>query len=353
MRQAITPACLFSFCSDQFPWSLFQEQQHLKQMSRDLGTVALSLLSLSILLSGSSLAAQQPKTAPTVTTGSVLSTEKAFELAEQGHCQEAIPGLKRAMSVQTSVDTRKQAGVVGIRCSLALDNQDSTTEFIRLLTKQFPHDPDVLFIVVHAYSDLSSRTAQELARIAPQSLAAHKLNAEAYEMQGNWSEAQREYETMIAKEPNAPGIHFLLGRLLLSKPGADPDAMARAKQEFQKELAIDPNNAGAHYILGELARREDNCDEAIPQFSQAAKLDRTFADAYLGWGFCLVTLKRYEEAIPPLRAAERLTPGNPMVHYSLATALNLTGQKAEADKEFAIHRSLTTAGTPRADDKPH
>jgi len=52
--------------------------------------------------------------------------------------------------------------------------------------------------------------AQDLGRTAPQSLAAHKLNAEALEMQGKWEPAQLEYEGMIEKEPNAPGIHFLL-----------------------------------------------------------------------------------------------------------------------------------------------
>jgi tetratricopeptide (TPR) repeat protein len=204
----------------------------------------------------------------------------------------------------------------------------------------------VLFIIVHAYSDLSSRTAQDLARTNPNSLPAHKLNAEAFEMQGNWAEAEREYTQMIAKYPNEPSLHFLLGRVLLSKPGADAATADRAKQEFQKELEIDPKNAGAHYVLGELARRADNCGAAAEEFSQAAKIDTSFAEAYYGWGYCLVTLKKYEEAIPPLRAAERLTPGNPMVHYSLATALNMTGQKEEAQKEFAIHRTLTTARTP-------
>jgi tetratricopeptide (TPR) repeat protein len=52
--------------------------------------------------------------------------------------------------------------------------------------------------------------------------------------------------------------------------------------------------------LGELARRDEKCDEAIPRFSEAVKLDPNFAEAYLGWGFCLVTVKRYEEAIAPL-----------------------------------------------------
>jgi tetratricopeptide (TPR) repeat protein len=279
--------------------------------------------------------------------GPALSAERALSLAEQGHCGESIPALKRAMTGQVPVATRKQAGVVGVRCSLAVDDRDSTLDFIHLLNKQFSQDPDVLFVIVHAYSDLSTRTAQDLGRTAPQSLAAHKLNAEALEMQGKWEPAQLEYEGMIEKEPSARGIHFLLGRLLLSRPDAGPDAMERAKQEFLKEVQIDPSNAGAQYILGELARRDDKCDEAISRFSQAAKLDPNFAEAHLGWGLCLVTVKRYEEAIPPLRVAERLSPRNPTVHYALATALDRSGHKAEAEKESAIHRSLNSA-TPTA-----
>ena len=159
---------------------------------------------------------------------------ESARLAEQGRCGESISGLKRAMASQVPAATRKQAGVVGVRCSLAVDDRDSTADFIRLLNKQFPKDPDVLFVIVHAYSDLSTRTAQDLGRTAPQSLAAHKLNAEALEMQGKWEPAQLEYEGMIQKDPNARGIHFLLGRLLLSRPDAGPDAVERAKQEFRE-----------------------------------------------------------------------------------------------------------------------
>jgi tetratricopeptide (TPR) repeat protein len=264
-------------------------------------------------------------------------------LAEQGHCRESISGLQHAMSGSVPVATRKRAGVVGVRCSLAVDDRDAALEFIRLLNKQFADDPDVLFVVVHAYSDLSTRTAQDLGRTAPQSLAAHKLNAEALEEQGKWEPAQLEYEEMIRKEPGARGIHFLLGRLLLSRPDAGPDAGQRATQEFLKELQIDPDNSGANYILGELARREENWDEAISRFSMAAKLDPNFAEAYLGWGACLNTTKKYQEAIPPLRIAERLTPANPDVHHALGTALERSGHKEDADKEFAIHRSLSSA----------
>ena len=65
-------------------------------------------------------------------------------------------------------------------------------------------------------------------------------------------------------------------------------------------------------------------------------------------GSCLVAVKKYEDAIPPLRTAERLMPRNPEVHHTLATALARSGHKEEAEKEFAIHRSLTsTLGSER------
>ncbi|MGC2160268.1 MAG: tetratricopeptide repeat protein [Silvibacterium sp.] len=306
-------------------------------------TSGVFFLSLAALFSGFSASAQQAKSA---SPAAHISPQQAIALAEQGHCRETISALKQAMAPQVPPETRKQAGVAGVRCSLAIDDRTATLDFIRLLGKDFGHDPDVLFVVVHAYSDLSTRTAQDLARFAPQSIAAHKLNAEALEEQGRWEPAELEYEGIIQKDPGARGIHFLLGRLLLSWPDAGPDAKERARQEFLKELQIDPGNVDAQYILGELARRDENWDEAISRFSQAAKLNPDFAEAFLGWGVSLIGDKKYEEAIPPLRIAERLTPGNPDIHNALGTALARTGHKEDAEKEFAIHRSLSSADHP-------
>jgi len=283
--------------------------------------------------------AKQNSTSPT----SAVSAGKALELAQEGRCKEAIPALRHVLNSQAAADVRKNAGGAGIRCALEIDDRDSVAEMARLMYKQFNDDPDVLFMLVHAYSDLSTRAAQDLGRKAPQSLAAHKLNAEALEMQGKWDEAEQEYQTIIKKYPNAPGFHFLLGRLYLSRPDPDGKLTQQAKEEFQKEIAIDPKNGPAHYILGELAGRASNWDEAITQFTAATKLDPNFAEAYVGLGLALISVKWYEDAIAPLKRAEALTPGNPSLHYGLATAYSRLGQKEEADKEFAIHRQLTEA----------
>lgn len=296
------------------------------------------LVLLIVALSGHNSSAQHTSSASPATS---IPPEQAIALANQGHCRESISALERALTAQGPVETRKTAGVVGVRCSLAIDDRQATLNFIRLLSRDFGRDPDVLFVIVHAYSDLSTRTALDLARSAPQSTAAHKLNAEALEEQGKWEPAELEYEEILKKDPNSRGIHFLLGRLLLSRPDGGPDAAARAKEELLKELQIDPSNADAEYILGVLAQHSQDFDEAIARFSQAAKLNQNFAEAYLGWGAALIGEKKYEEAIPPLKHAELLTPRNPDIHNALATALVRTGNKAEAEKEFAILRSLS------------
>src|SRR2546421_10198118 len=141
-------------------------------MSRNSGTAAVFVLFIGFLLSDPAIQAQQTKTAATPGAGSGLSPNKALALAEQGRCQESISALKRAMTGQVPAETRKKAGIVGLRCSLTLDNRDAALDFLRLLGKQFARDPDVLFILVHAYSDLSTRTAQDLGRTAPQSIPA-------------------------------------------------------------------------------------------------------------------------------------------------------------------------------------
>jgi tetratricopeptide (TPR) repeat protein len=352
MRQANIPVCLILFLPGHPQRKPLPVPRHHTRMSRKPKFLSILLLCLALAILAAPALAQGPKAPPA--SASTVTPEKAIALAQQGRCKDAVAALKRAMTNnQLSAEIRKEAGTLGLRCTLTAEDSDTALDFVRLLEKEFPKDPDILFVLVHAYSDLSTHEARVLGRTAPDSIPAHKLNAEALEMQGKWDEAQHEYERMIAKEPNTPGLHFLLGRALLSRPDADPKALARAKQEFQKELQIDPNNAAAHYVLGELARRDENWDEAIAQFSAAAKLDPNFAEAYLGWGFALVTVKRYQEAIEPLRIAERLTPGNPSIHYSLGTALIRTGQKEEAEKEFAIHRELTTSpNPPESNEKP-
>ncbi len=278
------------------------------------------------------------------TTTDVSSTlKKGLELAQAGRCPEAVPWLKKSPQAPDK-RLKLEAGLAGLRCAMIANDPDAAMEFLRVLNRDFPGNPDVLYVSVHAYSDLSSRAALELAQKAPQSAQAHELNAESLEMQGKWDLAAAEYRAVLKENPQLPGIHFRLGRLLLSKPNPPADVAAQAKQEFEAELKLDPSNAGAEYVLGELAREAQQWDEAESHFARAAKLDPQFGDAFLGLGEALIHAKKFAEATAPLETAVKLEPENPATHYNLATAYSRVGRKAEADKEFAIHRGMTQKG---------
>ena len=149
-----------------------------------------------------------------------------------------------------------------------------------------------------------------------------------------------------------PGIHFRLGRLLLSKANPTETDAEEAKKEMQQELEIDPENPGAEYVLGEMARQGQQWDEAIQHFSHAAKIDSSFADAFVGLGGALVSEKKFSEAIVPLETAVRMQPENPTTHYLLAIAYSRTGRKEDGDKQFAIQRQLTQKGAAGEDTPP-
>lgn len=281
--------------------------------------------------------AQTTKPAP-------ISPQRAIKLAQSGHCDAAVSGLKRASETAPDRSTKRTAAFAGVRCAMLINQTSTAIDFLQLLNREFPGDPEVLFLSVHTYSDLSTKAAQQLAMTAPNSLEGHKLNAEALEAQGKWDAAEKEYHAILAQNPQATGIHFLLGRLLLSKPEPGPADAEDAKKEFQEELKIDPSNAGAEYVLGEMARQGGQWDEAIQHFARATELDAGFGDAFLGLGNSLLSAKRFSEAIPPLKTAVKLESRNPGAHYSLATALTRAGHKEEAEKEFAIHRQMTQKG---------
>jgi tetratricopeptide (TPR) repeat protein len=285
-----------------------------------------------------SLSATAQVSSKTAAVSPNTAAEHAASLAESGHCSEALPLLAKTVAHTTDRELQKRVGLDGVRCATLLQQSGQLLDFVRILNQQFPHDPEVLYISVHAYSDLSTRAAQELARTAPNSIPSLEMDAEANEVQGKWDQAEKDYRKILEENPRYPGVHFRLARLLLSKPNPPPDFQDQAKKELQQELEIDPANAGAEYVLGELARQASDFPTAIQHFTKATKLDPNFADAYLGLGVSLLTEKNYTEAVAPLEMAVKLQPGNPAGHYSLATAYARTGRKEEAQRELALQQ---------------
>jgi tetratricopeptide (TPR) repeat protein len=311
---------------------------------QSLHNFSLLLLLVSVLSQ-----AQAPKKAPISNPG---SADNGVHLAESGRCVEALPVLGKASAEPLNKEMKRRVGLATIRCAMTLDKRGLVLDAVKSLNRDFPDDPEVLYISTHAYSDLATRASVDLARTAPDSSQAHEIRAEALETQGKWDDAAKEYRLILEHYPDLRGIHFRLGRLLLSQPNPPADMAQQARQEFEEELKIDPTNAGAEYVLGEMARQAGQWDEAIQHFSRATELDSGFGDAFLGLGNSLLSAKRFADAVPPLQAAVKLESRNPGAHYSLATALTRAGRKEEADREFAIHRQMTQKGEAEQGEHP-
>lgn len=269
--------------------------------------------------------------------------ERAINLAETGRCSQAIPVLKKVIHQTAEGDLKKRVGLDGLRCAMTRNTPYEALEFLAVLSRDFPRDPEVLYAATHAYSDLSMSASQTLAREAPFSFQVHELNAEALELQQKWDEAAAEYRKILEINPFLPGIHARLGRALLSKPQPSPEVVAQAKKAFEQELEIDPRNASAEYVLGELARTDNDFATAVRHFSKATKLDSEFAEAYLGLGTALTASKQFAEAIPPLETYEKMAPDSPTGHYQLALAYAGAGRKDDANREAALQRQAAEA----------
>lgn len=238
-----------------------------------------------------------------------------------------------------TVDPRlkKRLGVDGVECAMSARDADTAMELVHALKKQFPRDPEVLYVTVHVFSDLSLEASQELAASAPGSYQMHELNAEAMESQDKADDAIAEYREVLKLEPKVKGIHYRIGQLLLSGPNREANK-DQARREFEEELRIDPSSAPSEYVLGELARQNQQTSVAVEHFERATKLDGEFTDAFIGLGRTLIEGGRVAEALAPLQTAVKLQPDNPAAHFYLGTAYQRSGRQQDASREFALQK---------------
>ena len=277
-----------------------------------------------------------------------VDAERGVGLAQRGLCVQALPLLVNALPHLTVKRLRYDAALARARCGMSLDRMQDAVGGLVLLNREFPRDPQVLYITTHYFSELANRAAHTLAITAPTSAQAMELEAEGLESEKKWNEAAKEYRRILAKYPNMVGIHYRIGRLLLN---GLPTAAEKeeAKKEFEEELKVDPHSAATEFMLGDLAWESQQWDEAIQHFGMASKDDAGFSEAFLGLGVALNAAGKYAEAIAPLEKYVKMDPGDPAGHYQLAIAYARTGRKQDADRQMALQQE---AATKRRQQKP-
>jgi tetratricopeptide (TPR) repeat protein len=281
----------------------------------------------------------------------------AMARSELGRHKEALTDLEKGFKATTDPALRRMAGLELQRAYTGLQRHADAVAVALTMTRLYPKDPEVLYQASRLHANLAFETLRTLAAVAPDSVWVHLAAGEANEAQGLDDAALAEYRAVLAVDPKRPGVHFRIGRVLLSRHAAPdaPPSEPEAVKEFMTELEVDPTNANAAYEVAEIHRKGGDAPRARAFFQRALDNDPDFEDALVGLGRTLVALQDPKAAIPPLTRAIELNPKSDVAYYQLAQAYRALGDTPAQEKALTTFRQLrslpaaTAPGAPRSE----
>lgn len=147
-------------------------------------------------------------------------------------------------------------------------------------------------------------------------------------------EAQKGFESLLARYGDAPNVHYIFGAFLLNQ---DADA---ALSEFRRELEISPLHVPAMLqIAFEYIKRGDY-KPALPMAEKAVELAPNLFPGRNALGRILLETGEIERAVKELEEGVKLAPDSPEMHFILARAYARAGRKEEAARERKIFMDL-------------
>ena len=152
--------------------------------------------------------------------------------AENGRFRESLPLLEKAFAADTDKEIRRMTGLHLEQAYMGLEQPLRAAEVVQNLLRDYPDDPDVLYVASRLFYQLSSRSVAHLVDVAPNSFRVRQLMAELLEASKQYAPAADQYRKAIKLEPTAPGLHYRLGRMLVLSSN-EPAVWEEARQAFE------------------------------------------------------------------------------------------------------------------------
>lgn len=268
--------------------------------------------------------------------------------AENGHFQESLPLLGKAFATDTDKEIRRMVGLHLEQAYMGLGKPLRAGEVVQTLLRDYPDDPDVLYMASRLFYQLSSRSVAHLVEVAPNSYRVRQLMGELLEASKQYGPAAVQYRKAITLEPSAPGLHYRLGRMLVLSSN-DPAVWEEARQAFQEELKIDPTYARCYVELAEMLRKQGRLDEAEMSFTRGLSLNADFPEAHVGLGRIQAAQGLLTEALARFQEAVRLAPTSDVAQFELSQLYARLGRSQEAAAARAEYEKLHTERMEKSD----
>lgn len=197
-----------------------------------------------------------------------------------------------------------------------------------------PGSPDPHYYLGEAYTDLKVDTIRRLKQASPRSYRLHQILAEDYASVHDRAQAMVEYRQVIAMQPQLPGVHYEMARLV-SDTGVE-----EAVELLKSELRIDPQHYLAKGLLGRIYVALHQVDAAIPLLQGALAAKPNLLEVRKALGQAWAEKKEFANALECFRAVEERNPSDEQIHFLLAQAYTASGNTDEAARERQLHRDL-------------
>ena len=163
---------------------------------------------------------------------------------------------------------------------------------------------------------------------------------------GNLESALKDFDVLIAREPNSQNTPLAyMGR---SSVKVGLKQFDDALQDMNKAISLRPKPAPRlYYQRGLIWQKKKNTAKALADFSKVIELKADSFDAYFRRGFILISLKRFDDAARDFEAAHKLKPRKVATIVTLAKLMKHKGDTARADALMSTAREINPALTKK------
>lgn len=265
-----------------------------------------------------------------------------YDLLMLGRAEEAVPHIDAARLENTG---RWQLSAWLGRAHLEAGDPQTALQHLLDAQAAAPTDPELLYLVGKAYSQLSLGSQAQLLAGAPESPYAYLATAEDHDLNGRSAEAIAAYRKALAGNPLLPDAWRALGDLEQGR-----GRHRAAVDAYRRALEVQPGNGALHLRCGEALLALGLAGEALPHLDAAAAADAPPAAALEALGKALLDLERFAEARAALARAldgSAEEQQRMKLHYQLARISRKLGDAAAAREhlqEFTDLRAKLTAG---------
>ena len=306
-----------------------------------------------------------------------LSASMGWALTEAGQFDHAETFLAHALAADPSnFQVLYDLGVVACYAR----HYERARDVLETAVRQQPDNVDVLYSLAFVYSALRQpeptlRLLARAARLAPRRADVQRLVAvttgdlQAAEDSANawdryWALAPnddtarrergfarihlRQFETgiadlewYIARHPDDPMGHYELG---LAQSTSDP---TKGLASLDRALDLKPDFVAARAARGALYYVQGKPEAAVPDLESAVASEPANGVILDRLGQAYRALDRLADAIPVLRKAAALAPGESTIQLHLANALAEAGQNAESEVLMDRYRQRRPTQAPR------